>query len=345
MYKLGKPVKPYGGYTTAYLDAKNAASWTMGNINSTNAAQYTIEQLGLYGASVDKTSVGWAIWNDQTHTDLEGPCVDHEKDHQGNIYGHTKGAIGFDSTSGFWLAHSAPGFPYDHSLSPSNWHFPYSQTIYAQHFFCISVPFTKVEQFGDFLQYYHAYVYDVNIPSGMSLPSFSAFSTMKFHKSETTMTFSSIGGQQFTAVGKYATTNADMYEDYVAPLLKSGLLVQSWCGGTYGKECEPSYCEGGSIVNPSTPQQGQSSYSFDSVDIESVQFGSATYTNYYNHAKWAIAASFSTEQAVIPWFCASDNNRQYTQRLRGGGALCMQHPTLFATMQKVVSVVNTTCSQ
>jgi len=176
----------------------------------------------------------------------------------------------------------------------------------------------------------------------MNLPSFTAFATNHFHKTTSKISFSSLGGQQFVAVGKYATTNADLYEDYVAPLLNTGLLVQSWCGGTFGKNCQPSYCEGGSIIKPSDPQQGQSSYAFDAVDIESVNFGGQRYTNSYNHAKWAIADSFTSN---APWFCAADNNRQYTQRLRGGGAICMQHSTLYQVMSKVVSQINTTCSE
>jgi len=141
-----------------------------------------------------------------------------------------------------------------------------------------------------------------------------------------------------------------LYEDYVAPLLNTGLLVQSWCGGTFGKQCQPSYCEGASITNPSDPQNGQSTYAFDSVDVEAVSFNGLSYTNSYNHAKWAIAASFSKSQdgrveASNPWFCAADNNRQYTQRLRGGGAICFTNSQLYAAMQTAITQVNTTCSQ
>jgi len=340
MFKLGDPVSPYKGYTTMYTDVNDPASWTMGNINETSALQNTIMQLGLYGGSVDTDSVGWGIWNDQTHYDLDGKCDDHEKDSHGSIYGHTKGTIGFDSQTGFWLAHSAPGFPYDHSISPDYWHFPYAQTIYAQHFFCVSVKAADINRFGAYLQYFHAYVYDSNIPSGMSMTNFAAFTQDKFHKTETSITLVSLGGHQFTAVGKYAATNADLYEDYVAPLLGSGLYVQSWCGGTYEKACEPSYCEGDDIVDPSDPQQGQTTYAYDSVTIESVNFQGHAYDNAYNHAKWAVSSSSTPS----PWFCAGDNNRQYTQRLRGGGALCMQHPVLYKTLMNVISAVNVTCS-
>jgi len=205
-------------------------------------------------------------------------------------------------------------------------------------FFCISISSSDLEKFGDYLEYYHAYVYDSKIPSGMSLPTFNSFVGEHFHKTNESITFSSLGGVQFTAIGKYATTNADLYEDYVAPVLQTGLVVQSWCGGTYGNDCEPSYCKGNPIQKPSNPQQGESTYPYDSISIENVNFNGLQYINKYNHAKWAISNSNT------PWFCASDNNREYTQRLRGGGAICMQNSALFNSLKNVVTGLNTTCS-
>jgi hypothetical protein len=35
----------------------------------------------------------------------------------------SRGLFGFDESTGFWLAHSAPGFPYSHDISPSSWSF------------------------------------------------------------------------------------------------------------------------------------------------------------------------------------------------------------------------------
>jgi len=342
---LGSPVKPYSGYTYVYTDVNTAGSWKVGNLNETNAAYYTVSQLGLYGGKAT-SKVGWGMWNDQTHTDLNGPCVDHEKDGQGNIYAHSKGLIGFDSSTGFWMSHSAPGFPYDHDLCPTSWFFPSSQTVYAQHFFCVSISASDVDRFGSFLQYYHAFIYDSKIPSGMDLSNFQTFTEGHFHKTETSITFSTLGGEKLTAVGKYATTNADLYEDYIAPLLSTGLLVQSWCGGIYEKACIRSYCEGSSIVEPSDPQKdsGKTTYAYDSVDIEELNFGtSLSYPNAYNHAKWAVASD--PKGKPQPWVCAADNNRQYTQRKRGGGALCFQNQPVWTALNKAISQINTTCTE
>ena len=70
--------------------------------------------------------------------------------------------------------------------------------------------------------------------------------------------------------------------------------------------------KGAPVQNPSTPQQGESTYPYNSVDIESVSFNGANYNNSYNHAKWTIAANPSDfitapeagSGAPAPWFCA-----------------------------------------
>jgi hypothetical protein len=44
--------------------------------------------------------------------------------------------------------------------------------------------------------------------------------------------------------------------------LGCGLNVESWCGGNFDDSpgCQPSNCAGSPIVNPSNPQNGQSTY-------------------------------------------------------------------------------------
>jgi len=348
MFKLGSTVPKLGGYTTAYTDANAAGSFVYGNMNDTNALSYTVKQIGLYGGKASSTT-GWAMWNDQTHSDLEGPCTNHDKDVNGSVFGHSKGTMGFDGQTGFWLTHSAPGFPYDHTLCPTKWFFPRPQTFYAQHFFCVSIVASDVERFSEYLMFYHAFVYDYRLPPGRSLPSFKSFVNQNFVESKGTISFKSLGGVLFSGAGKYASTNSDLYEDYVAPLLKTNLLIQTWCGGIYTKKCQPSYCKGSAVQSPSSPQLNTSTYNYDAVNVENVAFGTLTYNNSYNHAKWAISSSFSSGKrkpvATKPWFCAGDINRQYSQRNRGGGAICFQNQKLFATLQKVVTGINATCPE
>ena len=50
-------------------------------------------------------------------------------------YGHTKGDVGFDSTSGFWLIHSTPRWP---NAPPSTYNFPENEKDYGQSFLCMT---------------------------------------------------------------------------------------------------------------------------------------------------------------------------------------------------------------
>lgn len=338
MLKLPEVVGDYKGNTYLYIDA-NGGTQT-GNIqDSTHALVYTVSQLGLYGATVDNSSVGYVLWNDQTYDTVGGTTINHEQDPNGVYYAHSKATIGFDANTGFWLAHSAPGFPYAHSITPSSWSFPKAETVYAQHFFCLAIQTSSINQISQFLLNYYAYIYDYNVPS--SVPNLSDFSTLvsgKYLTGATSMKFQSSGGLAITAFAKHGATHSDMYEDYIAPGLGSGLWVESWCCGTYGDCCQLSYCQGQAISDPSTPQQGQSTYAFNSIDIESFSFASNLYySTANNHAKFALSQTGG-------WVCPSDNNRADSQRQRGGGSLCFQNSALYNFLYSPITAMNTTCT-
>eukprot|EP01125_Pyxidicula_operculata_P021747 TRINITY_DN8608_c0_g1_i1.p1 TRINITY_DN8608_c0_g1~~TRINITY_DN8608_c0_g1_i1.p1 ORF type:complete len:380 (-),score=73.93 TRINITY_DN8608_c0_g1_i1:170-1309(-) len=340
LYKLGEPVSPYSGYTYVYTDSNTDGQWKMGNFNNTNAVFNTVSQIGLYGGNSPSSDVGWALWNDQTYSTVGGKIADHESDGSGYIYGHTKGLIGFDSNTAFWITHSAPGFPFDHSISPSSWYFPHGQSIYAQNFFCVSIFSSNLDNIGSYLQYYHAYVYDSNVPSSANMPNFQAFTNDQFLTTNGSVAFTSLAGKRFLAVGKNQMTNSDLYEDYLAPALNTGLYVECWCGGTFGFDCMDSYCAGAPIgSNPSTPQSSWSSYPFDSVTVDGLNFNGMSFAVKYNHAKWAISIPSSSAN----WFCASDINRETTQRKRGGGAVCMRDPQLWNAMYTAITSLDTSC--
>jgi deoxyribonuclease-2 len=341
MMKLPEVVGDFKGNTALYLDSEGSTLTTNIQDVTKNALVATVTQLGLYGTTVDKTSVGYVLWNDQTYAELPpaGSTINHEQDPSGVYYAHSKATIGFDATTGFWLAHSAPGFPFSHNITPSAWTFPTSQTVYAQHFFCLSIETSIINQISNFLLNYYAYIYDYNVPS--SIPNLSGFETLvsgNYKEAASSMQFTSAGGLPITAFSKHGATGADMYEDYVAPGLKSGLWIEAWCCGTYGDCCQLSRCAGQPIVDPSTPQQGQSTYAWNAVGVEKLSFASNLYyTTANNHAKWALSQ-------VGGWVCPSDNNRADSQRLRGGGALCFQNAALYSFLNSHVTAVNTTCS-
>jgi len=278
------------------------------------------------------------MWNDQTYEDISSPVVDHEKDKSDVYYAHSKASIAFDSYTGFWLAHSAPGFPYNHEICPDSWTFPESQSVYAQHFFCVTISTSIIEKISQFLLNYYAYIYDYNVPSG--IPGLTNFNTLvngKYTTSHSSMTFSSIVGVNFIAFGKHGATHSDMFEDYIAPGLDQGLWVESWCCGTDGDCCQTSYCKGNTIVDPSDPQKDQSTYAYNSVTIENFSFAdNLFYATKNNHAKFALSQSGN-------YVCPSDNNRADTQRLRGGGSLCFQDDNLYNFIYSHITKFNTTC--
>jgi len=137
-------------------------------------------------------------------------------------------------------------------------------------------------------------------------------------------------------------TGSDLYEDYVAPGLQMDLIAETWCGGDFSDSpgCQPTNCQGQSIVNPSKPQQGQSTYAFNSISIASFDFGNGnSFSTDLNHAKFAL----SQESGV--WVCPGDINRQTTQRLRGGGAICFKNSGLYGLLKGAVTSLNSTCPQ
>jgi len=341
MLKLPEVVGDYKGYTYLYLDADNTNAVKGDLHGSTNAVAQTIYQIGLYGGKVDNSSVGYVLWNDQTYDSITGKTIDHEQDPDGIYYAHSKATIAFDATTGFWLAHSAPGFPYKHTIAPSSWTFPESQSVYAQHFFCVTFDTSLINKFSQFLFNYHAFIYDFNIPRSIpNLADFSDFVKGKYTTGESTMTFQSLKGVDFVAYGKHGLTQSDIYEDYIAPGLQSGgLWVESWCCGTDGDCCMPSFCKGSPVVNPSSPQKNQQNYAFNSITIEKFSFASNLYYELENnHAKFALA-----EQNHF--VCPADNNRAITQRNRGGGALCFQHEPLYNFLYSHITGFNTSCSK
>jgi deoxyribonuclease-2 len=349
MMKLPLNVGPVSGYSYLYWDTNAPSTAKQGDFHyHDQAVGYTVMQLGLYGATVPrlKDDYAWVLWNDESYGSWEDKDpIWHQNDTSGVNYGHTKGvlAVQLSSKTGFYLQHSAPAFPYNHTASPSYWHFPWSQSVFAQHFFCISLSLTQVESVAKLARYYYAYVYEAQIPSAgkSALPQLTALAGMQYVNGSGTVGLQTLGGVSLTLIGKSASVDGDLYEDYVARQLNSGVQVQSWCCGSDGDCCQPAYCKGSPIVNASGPQRarGEKAYPFDSVDVLSVSWGNDLhYLLSGNHAKWLVAED-STTRAI----CFGDINRMISQRARGGGALCLSNENLYTTLHSAVVKVDPTC--
>lgn len=78
-------------------------------------------------------------------------------------------------------------------------------------------------------------------------------------------------------------------------------------------------------------------FSYDSVCITSLDFGNGNYfKTSHNHAKFALGTQ-------PPWVCMGDNNRQVTQRQRGGGSICFKHLAFYNLLNAGITGLNATC--
>ena len=83
-------------------------------------------------------------------------------------------------------------------------------------------------------------------------------------------------GVKVTVFAKSAAWNSDLYEELVAPALKSGLVAQTWQNG--GGNDWP-YCTG-----------DKAGHKYDVVDATSQSRGGIEWQIHQDHSKWAIGS-------------------------------------------------------
>ncbi|XP_059175343.1 plancitoxin-1-like [Physella acuta] len=246
--------------------------------------------------------------------------------------GHTKGVLGFDGLSGFWLVHSAPKFP-PNKTSGYSWET--SASIYGQTFLCITFPYQELGQIGQQLHYNEPNIYDYHIPQQV-LDKFPVFIDLikKTHVKSppwfSILTLKSSQGQIFTSFAKSRKFEADLYDSLVAPNLQQNLLVETWLRSR-GEEL-PSNC---------TAQ-------FEVCRITNVQLpGSQDFSETQDHAKWAVSLAGTSQklfyqsekspQTTEPWTCIGDINRMKSQFSRGGGTVCLQNADVWQSFKTSVT--------
>lgn len=104
--------------------------------------------------------------------------------------------------------------------------------------------------------------------------------------------------QPATLLVKPPELHMDIWDQIVAPAMScGGLLVESWLHSTsrLASTCCRDHC---------------------TVDAAGVQFAGKRWTVMQDHAKWGVCC----DKVVV---CFGDMNRVYSQRVRGGMALCM----------------------
>ncbi|XP_014829840.1 PREDICTED: deoxyribonuclease-2-alpha-like isoform X1 [Poecilia mexicana] len=321
LYKLPKEggrTHEFQGETYLLLD-KGSEGWTEGKVtvNDTNGALgQTVGQL----YSQEKNSeVAYILYNDQQPS---GEFGGRWAEGSGSSKGHTKGVVLLDKNQGFWLVHSTPHFPPERQ--EGQFYYPSSGVNNGQNFICVTYPLERFQTIGEQLQINQPNVYDCDVPESLasSVPALAAvcnknlLSSQMFPHVKTvsnrSVTLTSTGGTDFISFAKGAKFDDDLYHSWVAPTLKSDLLVQFWVRST---GILPSNCSLGWKV----------------LDIKSINPGQTfTFKATQDHSKWAVSLRAARDGSRGGgWVCVGDINRNEAEERRGGGTVCLQDPTVW----------------
>ncbi|XP_012537888.1 plancitoxin-1 [Monomorium pharaonis] len=261
-------------------------------------------------------------------------------------YGHAKGVVFVNKQQGFWLIHSVPNYPpvpnsgndtrrghveenSDIPESQSEYDYPTSGMNYGQSFLCISVDSDQFDKIGKQLMYNQVVLYRNNIPSfaknyrvlsdavrqkRIRKPPYTSRALLK-----------SSGGIEFVSFAKSDKWKNELYDEFVAPMLKSNLYTETWLNG---RGRLPSDCAQVKVLN-----------------IESIHLNtsddSINFTSSRDHSKWAVAIEGKINRT---WVCVGDINRADTQYVRGGGTVCFNNKKVWNNYLKAVNQVES-CSK
>jgi len=297
------------GYAYAYAD-KNKPAITFSNSrldNPNGALSTTLNQ--IYTANAAHTA--WLMYNDQPRNGSAS-----------EVYGHSKGDVCFDGTSGFWLVHSVPRFPVAAGTTPYT--YPEDETDNGQSFLCITLDTPVFETVAYAFLLNRPFVYDSTLPQSLmyDVPPMQQVIDKKFEIKEAQSNVSqleTIGGTPFTVFSRNAKWGSYLYSDFVEKQYNFGLAVESWMNGAE-KNKMPSFC-------------AWSQYKYSTINVRQVTLsGSVQWPETKDHSKWAINLS-----SKPPIYCIGDTNRQYSQAKRGGGTVCGSNPTVWASFNTMIS--------
>jgi len=295
------------GYGYAYCDSNNGRMTDTGlglNTNMGGALASTLYQ--IYDA--DKGSTGYLMYDDQWPDGSE-----HDS------YGHTKGEVCFNGTSGFWLIHSVPRFP---PKPPTNYSFPSNEATYGQSFLCMSYPTSTFNTIGENFLYNKPAVFASNLPSSLSktVPNIQKVIDKDFITTTpgtNKPTLKTLAGHIFHSFAKNGKWNQSLYEDLVQPALHIDAAWETWQNGDNSNKM-PSFC--------------QPEYAWNSMNVTKVSLTSTlTWKETQDHSKWGVSTSGDK------YVCIGDMNRQWSQNGRGGGTACIAQSTLWDSFNGLVA--------
>lgn len=307
IYKLPKyKIRETGsGLEYMYLDS-SVGNWQMSKfmVNSSQGAiGSTLNQLYLGQAYKSNSSV-YALYNDAP------PDMDYIKG-----YGHTKGVLLFDHSQGFWLSHTVPHFP---SFPERGYLYPSSGKMNGQTALCLTCQYEQFPVIAQQMAYLYPHFYNCSVPAAFLadlslLAQLCEGSKPPLASDKNVEPLFSAQGDKFISFVKSEHFVDDIYTGWVAQVLKTDLLVESW--QRLGHEL-PSNC--------SLPKH--------TMNIKRVHLPeSILFYSYHDHSKWCVSLAYEDQVT-----CLGDLNREKAQMWRGGGLVCSSNPLIYKAFRQVV---------
>ncbi|KAH0948837.1 hypothetical protein HN011_011663 [Eciton burchellii] len=280
----------------------------------------------LYNDSM-ATKLFWILYND-----------DPPNKPSNGKYGHTKGVMMANQRQGFWLIHSVPNYPpvpnsgndtrshVDKKSIPESlaeYDYPPSGKNYGQSFLCISMDGDQFDLVGEQLMYNQITVYRRNIPK-MFVTKFPILTNAAKQKHIKQAPFvskvilRSSGSTTFLSFAKSNKWQKDLYDEFVAPILRTDLFAETWLNG---RGRLPSDCKGIKVFN------------VQSIHLKEVDLD---FKSSHDHSKWAVSVDGKVNKT---WVCVGDINRAHTQYIRGGGTVCFNNRKVWENYRNTVNDV------
>uniref|UniRef100_A0A3B3VCZ7 deoxyribonuclease II n=1 Tax=Poecilia latipinna TaxID=48699 RepID=A0A3B3VCZ7_9TELE len=216
---------------------------------------------------------------------------------------HPAGVLLFDHSQGFWLSHTVPHFP---SFPERGYQYPSSGRHNGQTALCVTYQYSQFLSIAQQLVYVYPRFYNCSVPAAFSadLPQL-----LQLCKGSRPPLSANKGVKALSQSG----LPSDIYTGWVAQVLDTDLLVQTW--QTQGREL-PSNC--------SLPRH--------TMNVKrTVLPPSVRFESHYDHSKWCVSQAY--EDQVV---CLGDLNRVKAQMLRGGGLICSYNPVIYKAFRKAV---------
>ncbi len=249
------------------------------------------------------------LWNHETDSTLNYVLYNDEPPSSPpyNLsVAHSKGFWIWDNTSAVIVTHSIPKFPTGPQESNEYIGLLSNAWTYGQVLTCLTVTPEEIEAMTHYLEITDPLVYETTIES---LSRQGTKGGLKEIKQQTDIPCNTyLLENRYLWFVKSPSTQVDIWSTCISTYFATEMQVESWLHGT-----DPD---------------GPTCSTYDTVDIQNLEFGESQISNYDDHSKWGIGES--------PLVCVGDLNRMESQMVRGGGVYCWKDPSLWQIMNNII---------